>query len=316
MTELWVIYALAFGAAVLGVYVSYSVFVRERQNQKAIARRLRPSSQISTRSVALEKVRRERGLYDFDQLGLGGINDFLSQTGLRFDRRLFVGLAILLGTAFFIVLGVAVGFGILALTIAILADVATVLVFLALTRAKRIAKFSEQFPDAIDTIVRGLRVGHPLSAALDLVAREMSDPVGTEFGMTSDEIAFGLDIRTAIANLYRRVGQEDLLFFVIAVNIQTQTGGNLAEILSRLATLIRQRIKLRLKVKAITAEGRLSAVVLSLMPFVLIAGITALSPDYFSTLRAHPIFLPAVVVGLISLLIGNLIMYRMVNFKF
>ncbi len=316
MTELWIIYALAFGAAVLGVPVTYSLFFRARQNQKAISRRLRPNSQISNRTVALEKLRRERGLYDFDQLGLGGINDFLSQTGLRFDRRLFVSLVIFIGAVLFALVGFAVGFGLLALALAILVDVAAVLVFLAVTRARRIAKFSEQFPDAIDTIVRGLRVGHPLSAALNLVAREMPDPVGAEFGITSEEIAFGLDIRTAVANLYRRVGQEDLLFFVIAVNIQTQTGGNLAEILSRLATLIRQRIKLRLKVKAITAEGRLSAVVLSMMPFILIAAITALSPDYFAGIRGHPIFLPAVVSGLVSLLIGNVIMYRMVNFKF
>jgi tight adherence protein B len=151
--------------------------------------------------------------------------------------------------------------------------------------------------------------------ALGLVAREMSDPIGTEFGMTADEISFGLDIRTAIGNLFRRAGQEDLLFFVIAINVQTQTGGNLGEVLQRLSRMVRARAKLRLKVRALTSEGRLSAYALTAMPFVLFAIISLISPEYFGSVRHHPIILPATIFGLTLLLIANIILYRMVNAK-
>jgi tight adherence protein B len=177
------------------------------------------------------------------------------------------------------------------------------------------ARFAEQLPDALDIIVRGVRVGHPFPMALGLVAREMPDPIGTEFGMTADEISFGLDIRTAIGNLFRRAGQEDLLFFVIAINIQTQTGGNLGEVLQRLSRMIRARAKLRLKVKALTSEGRLSAYALTAMPFVLFAVISVISPEYFGSVRHHPLIPPATIVGLALLFIANVILYRMVNEK-
>jgi tight adherence protein B len=123
-------------------------------------------------------------------------------------------------------------------------------------------------------------------------------------------------VRTAIENLYRRVGQEDLLFLIVAINVQYQTGGNLAEILARLSRLIRQRARLRLKISALSAEGRVSALVLSVMPFILLAGISLISPGYFGEVRDHPLVAPALIYAGISLLVGNIVMYRMVNFKF
>jgi tight adherence protein B len=112
------------------------------------------------------------------------------------------------------------------------------------------------------------------------------------------------------------VGQEDLLYFVIAISIQSQTGGKLSEVLSRLSRLVRQRTMLRLKVKALTAEGRLSAVFLSAMPFILFGMITFLSPQYFTSVQDHPLIPGALVLGLASLVIGNVMIYRMVNFKY
>jgi len=314
--EEWIIYALVFAAALLGVQAVYWLVSRERGAQRSISRRLTLSSRLLTPTAALETLLRERGFADFESRFLRSTNDFVAQTGLRFNRNLAAPVTLGLGATFFIILGWAIGFGVLPLVLAVVATLVTVFIFLATRRRKRIARFGEQLPDAIDVIVRGVRVGFPFSAALDLVAREMPDPVGTEFGITSDEIAFGLDVRTAIEHLYRRVGQEDLLFFVVAISIQTETGGTLAQVLSRLATLIRNRIKLRLKIKAITAEGRLSAVVLSLVPFILFGVISLLAPNYFSGIRNHPIVMLALFFGLGSLAIGNIIMYRMVHFKF
>jgi len=165
-------------------------------------------------------------------------------------------------------------------------------------------------------IVRGLRAGHPFRVALALVAREMPDPIGSEFGIVADEIMFGLEQSVVVDNLAPRVGHRDLSFFSTAVNIQHQTGGNLAEILSRLSRMLRSRLKLRLKIRALSSEGRLSAIVLSLTPFILFVIITLLSPDYFFAIKDHPITVPAMIVGALMLVVGNVVMYRMVNFKF
>jgi tight adherence protein B len=217
---------------------------------------------------------------------------------------------------FFIFLRFATGSNLLAVALAGLLAAASLYVFLVLARRRRIAAFSEQFPDALDVIARGLRVGHPFRVALGLVAREMPDPVGSEFGIVVDEIMFGLEQSTAVDNLGSRVGHNDLSFFSTAVNIQHQTGGNLAEILSRLSTMLRSRSKLRLKIRALSAEGRLSAVALSLTPFVLFALITLISPDYFFGVKDHPIAILALIVGGLLLVIGNVTLYRMVNFKY
>src|SRR5207302_1725849 len=154
----------------------------------------------------------------------------------------------------------------------------------------------------------------PFRVALGLVAREMPDPVGTEFGILLDEINFGLDQRIAVDNLYERVGQDDLSFVSIAINIQSQTGGNLGEVLSRLSRLLRNRLKLRLKIRAMTSEGRLSGVFLSATPFVLFLIINLITPSYFGEIRGHPLVVPAAVIGSLLLGMGNLMIYRMVNF--
>jgi tight adherence protein B len=218
--------------------------------------------------------------------------------------------------ALYLLLRFAISSDLLALVLAILSVAAIVYMYLRVAQSRRIAAFSEQFPDAVDVIVRGLRAGHPFRVALGLVARELPDPVGSEFGIVADEIMFGLEQSAAVDNLCRRVGQSDLQFFAIAVSIQNQTGGNLAEILTRLSRLVRQRSKLRLKIKALSSEGRLSAVALSLTPFVLIGLISLISPEYFGSVRHHPLIPAFVTLGVLLLAIGNIVMYRMVHFKF
>jgi tight adherence protein B len=208
------------------------------------------------------------------------------------------------------------GVGLLPLLPAVLAATATGYFVLRWVRARRIARFSEQLPEALDIVVRGLRAGHPFRVAIGLVARELPDPIGTEFGILLDEITFGVDQQVAIDHLRARVGQEDLSFMSIAVNIQSQTGGNLAEILHSLARVLRSRTKMRLKVRALSSEGRLSGVFLSAMPFVLFLLVNLISPSYFGYLKGSPLVAPALVLGLSLLAIGNFMIYRMVNFRF
>lgn len=316
MSNLWVIAAAVFIAVMLGVQAIHLVFFRLRSTQKSINHRLALSKQLSGTGLVLDALRRERGFADFKNPTLVHLNDLLMQTGLKVNRALLF-LSIPGATLFFFFcFGLAIGYSLAEFLLSLVVATSAVVLFLHATRARRMARFAEQLPDALDVIVRGVRAGHPFSAALGLVAREMPDPIGTEFGMTSDEIVFGLDVRTAIENLHRRTGQQDLLFFVIAINIQTQTGGSLAEILLRLSRMIRSRSKLRLKIRALTAEGRLSAIFLSLMPFVLVGIITLISPGYYAEVLHHPVIVPALILGLTLLLIANVILYRMVNVKF
>ena len=316
MSQLALITLFVFVAALLAVEAVYWSVLRSRRSSSAVNRRLALSRRLATPGEVLNALRSERGLAELDSPLFQRVNDWLAQTGLRLNRRALLLSAAGLTAALFVVTGIPLGFGLLALGLAIVSAAALIALFFKVVRARRIARFAELLPDSIDVIVRGLKVGYPLPAAIELVAREMPDPVGSEFGMTADEISFGQDLRTAVESLYRRVGQEDLPFLLMAINVQSQTGGNLAEILAGLSRLLRNRSKLHLKIRALSADGRMSAIVLSLIPFVLFAGISLISPAYFGEIRNHPVVVPALIYAAISLGLGNLIMYRMVNFKF
>ena len=317
MNQLVIIYIIIFCAVLLAVQGAYWFFSEQQRVRGAINRRLILAKQTGSAQEVFETLKRERGLVGLDTRRFAYLNDLLVQSGLRLDQKLLIAVAFLLGLLFFVLFGMAFGYGLQSLIFATILAALSMLLFLVLTRRKRIARFSEQLPDAIDVIVRGVRSGYPFTVALGLVAKEMNDPIGTEFGMTSDEISFGSDIGTALENLSHRVGHEDLLYVVMSIKIQNQTGGNLAEILSRLSRLLRERAILRLKVRAISAEGRLSGIFLTAMPFVLFAVISLMRPDYFfnDVVRNHPLSMPAFILGLTMLGVGNVIIYRMVNFK-
>jgi len=316
VNELWLVYGLSFAAVVLGVEGLYWLMFRVRGDNKTINRRLALSKRLPSQAAVLDALRQERGFVDLRSPFLSQLNDYVVQTGLRVGRDGLLLWLLGLGGGLLLMSSLMFGLGPLAVLVAIAGAPLIMLGGLAMARRKRIARFAEQLPDAIDVIVRGVRVGHPYAVALDLVARELPDPIGTEFGIVADEVAFGLDVMTATNNLYRRVGQEDLMFLTTTISVQTQTGGNLAEILSRLSQLMRNRSKLRLKIRALTAEGRISGWFLSAMPFVLFGVISLLSPHYFGDVRDHPLIEPALAYMALSLLIGNVVIYRMVNFKY
>ena len=187
--------------------------------------------------------------------------------------------------------------------------------FLARKRNRRLQKFEKQLPDALDLLARGLRAGHAFPTGLQQVAKEMADPLGTEFSETFREFNHGLDLNTALLNLCHRIDLRDLSFFTTAVLIQRETGGNLTEILEKISILIRERFKLRNQVKALTAEGRLSGLILLLLPPVLAVILMVVNPGYESQLFQHPTgrIMCGVAVGF--QLLGMWAIHKIVNIK-
>ena len=169
--------------------------------------------------------------------------------------------------------------------------------------------------EAIDILVRSLKAGHPILAAIRLVRRELPDPIAGEFGILADEITYGLDLESAMNNLAARVGQDDLTMVVIATGIQASAGGNLAEILSGMSHVVRERLKMRLKVQAMSAEGRFSALLLSILPFGLFGLLWMIAPDFYGEVWDQPMVKPVLLAATVWLTIGNLIMHRMVRFR-
>jgi tight adherence protein B len=189
------------------------------------------------------------------------------------------------------------------------------LLVLKFKRGRRQKLFGAQFPDALDIIVRSLRAGHPVPIAINMVAREMADPIGSEFGIVADEITYGADLETGMRNLYFRIGQDDLPLFVTAVAIQSSTGGNLGEILENLSAVIRERFKMRRKIRALASEGRASAMILSSLPILMFLVIQVITPAFYASVW-HESLTKLCLAGAGGwMLMGNFIMFRMVNFK-
>ena len=180
---------------------------------------------------------------------------------------------------------------------------------------KRIALIEEQLPDAVELMVRSLRVGHPFSSAVAIVSKEVPDPLGTEMGMISDEAAYGRDMGETLKAMAERMDMQDLRFLTVAVTIQQTSGGNLAEILDGLSKVIRARFKLFRRVKAITAEAKWSGMFLSVFPLLALVGINVLQPNYYDEVKETPFFIPAclVVAGFLS--VNIFVMRTLVNIK-
>ena len=225
--------------------------------RKKINRRLKVMSDKTDRESVLVQLRRERGLTsggDY-RLPIVNLNQLLLQSGLSIGLGRLVLLILLGMVAMFAAVLFSHGTLTQAMVATLVGGVALPPLVLRILRNRRQKKFSAQFPDAIDMIVRSLRAGHPVPIAITMVGKEMPDPIGSEFGIVSDEMTYGSDLETAMRNLYFRVGTDDLPLFVTAVAIQRSTGGNLGEILENLSSVIRDRFKMRRKISRTGRRG-------------------------------------------------------------
>ncbi|UWR23397.1 type II secretion system F family protein [Sulfitobacter sp. S190] len=180
---------------------------------------------------------------------------------------------------------------------------------------KRMALIEEQLPDAVELMVRSLRVGHPFSNAVSIVSKEIQDPLASEFGVIADEAAYGRDVGEALKDMAERLDMQDMRFLAVAVTIQQQSGGNLAEILAGLAKVIRARFRLFRRVKAITAEAKWSGKFLSAFPIVALIVINVYDPNYYDEVKPHPYFIPACFAVGIFLAANLFVMRILTNIK-
>ena len=239
----------------------------------------------------------------------------IAQSGARLSPQRVILLMVAVGAAAAALLMLINKSAVVAAIGAVSAGFILPILVLMLKRSMRWKAMTAQLPDAIDIMVRSLKAGHPVATSINMVARETRDPLATEFGLVVDEMTYGLNLETALSNMARRVGLGDLRFLVVAVTVQVEVGGNLAEILGSLSRVIRERAKMRAKIRALSAEGRFSAVLLTVLPFALIGVINLVAPKFYSAVKDDPVFWPILGCGFFLMLMGVIVMYRMVNFR-
>lgn len=314
-----IIYGLIFvGVLVLVQGLYLTVFGKSISLNAKLNRRLELLEKGGSREQVLEQLRKEVSQH----IGGGGIPlysllaDKAQKAALAFSpRQLVMIMGLLTVFAFFaLTLGTEAGLGIRIL-VAILMGVGGVYFWVNRLAKKRMDMIEEQLPDAVELMVRSLRVGHPFSSAVNIVAKEVPDPLGSEFGMIADEAAYGRDVSESLRALAERVEMQDLRFLAVAVSIQSQSGGNLAEILDGLAKVIRSRFRLFRRVRAITAEAKWSGMFLSGFPIVVILMINVLKPDYYDEVRGTSAFIPSAIFVGVMLVINVIFMRMMVNIK-
>jgi tight adherence protein B len=332
MSEVWiraVILVCTFGAVALLVEALVSWAAHSRAVSNAINARMRLIAEGRTRGETLNLLRRQTS----DIAGM--LPAPLAPLGVKLERLLIAArlraptsrVLILLGVAplalfLVIVFAIQASGGVMSAGRILLLVVFSMTLGLGLplmaiqvkaNRTRR--KMQEQFPVALDVFVRGLRAGHPIAAALDLLTVEMSDPIGSEFGIVVDEVTYGADLRDALQAMADRWNMEDMRMFVVSLAVQMETGGNLAEILENLAQVIRERSSMMMKVRALSSEGRMTSIMLTVLPLLAFTMLFIVNPQFYLDVADDPAFVPGFVALLLLYAVGFISIRRMVDLK-
>ena len=332
MSDVWlraVFLVCVFGAVVLLIELFVSWVAGSRSVSKAINARLRMIAEGHTRGETLSVLRRQT-----DDVA-SRLPPMLAPLGLKFERMLVAAqlrtstsrvllilatapLVLFLGIIFAIISsGGAVSFGQILIVAAFALSLGFGIPLLVLqikaNRTRR--KMQEQFPVALDVFVRGLRAGHPIASALDLLTVEMPDPIGSQFGLVVDEVTYGADLRDALQAMAERWDMEELRMFVVSLSIQTETGGNLAEILENLSRVIRERASMMMKVRALSSEGRMTALMLTILPVFAFTMLFLMNPAFYLDVANDPAFIPSFAGLILLYIVGFVSIRRLVDLK-
>lgn len=326
--QVWVIYLLIFVCAFLLVEGVLMFLVDGMGSRRKVNRRMRMLETGQSRTSVYHVLRRRASMEAarFGPLAdaYARLDGLVTASGISVPTQKIL---LLMGA-----LGVGSGFAMLAagavfkldpvligvpaaLGVGGLLGVVLPVVRLRMIATKRVQTFHRQLPDALDCMVRSLQAGHPVASALSMVAQEMPDPIGTEFGIAVDEMTYGLELSEALHNMAERVPLEEFRYVIVAINIQMETGGNLAEVLEALSEVIRSRFRMFMKVRALSAEGRLSMKILAALPLVFAFMAFSTNPSYYLGAAGDPLFWPIVIGALVLQTAGILVMRKLVNFR-
>jgi tight adherence protein B len=308
----WLLFIGVFLGALLLIEGLRQLLSRRETDDEARSRRMRmvaAGTDIKERLDILAPQRRGK------PGGAGDLTGLLLAAGLPPRPGAFALAAIVVAVALAVALRPFLG-----LPAAMLLSVAVALVLpivvLAAIREERTKKLVAQLPDALDLMARGLKAGHPLNTSIATVAETMPDPIGTEFGIVVDLVTYGDDITTAMDKLAQRNPNEDFRYLSAAIAIQHGSGGNLGRVLTILSQVIRGRMMMRRKIKAMSAEGRISALILSVIPFLMVGLNSIITPEYYGGIVDDPMFLPLAVVAVGLIVTNAVVLFKLVNFKF
>ncbi len=313
------IYILIFVAVVVlveGLYLT--VFGKSISLNSRVSRRLTLLEKNANREQVLEQLRKEMNQHlNSKNIPLYSMLAKKAQkANIAFSPKALIGIMVGLSVFAFLALTVATSAEVpIRLALSVGMGIGGVYVWVNKKAKKRMDLLEEQLPDAVELMVRSLRVGHPFSAAIGIVAKEVPDPLGTEFGIIADEAAYGRDVTESLKDFAERMDSQDLRFLAVAVTIQQQSGGNLAEILEGLAKVIRARFRLFRRVRAITAEAKWSGMFLSGFPILALIMINVIKPDYYDRVRDTAVFIPTALVVAVFLVINVIFMKMMTNIK-
>ncbi|MDZ4087227.1 MAG: type II secretion system F family protein [Tabrizicola sp.] len=313
------IYIMIFVAVVVivnGIYLI--VFGKSISLNSKVSRRLTLLEKNANREQVLEQLRKEMNQHlNAKNIPLYSMLAKKAQrANIAFSPQALIGIMAGLSVFAFFLLSIftAAETG-LRVALGIAMGVGGVYYWVNSTAKKRMNLLEEQLPDSIELMVRSLRVGHPFSTAVGIVAKEIPDPLGSEFGVISDEAAYGRDVSESLKAFAERMDSQDLRFLAVAVSIQQQSGGNLAEILEGLARVVRARFKLFRRVRAITAEAKWSGMFLSGFPIAALVMINVVQPDYYDEVKETTAYIPAALFVITFLIINIIYMKVMTNIK-
>jgi tight adherence protein B len=318
-----------FGAIVLAAEALISWYSSNKSGAKAINLRLKLIGQGRTHGEALSILRRaesqvSESLPPLAKRLILKFEHTLAQARVTINTGRLMMLMLLAPTALFFAIlialftaGFGIGFGrfLLVATFSILLGFILPLMVLQFKATRMRRKIQDQFPVALDVFVRGLRAGHPIAAALDLLTVEMTDPIGSEFGIVVDEVTYGAELRDALEGMADRWDLDDMRMFVVSLSVQSETGGNLAEILDNLSRVIGERASMMLKVRALSSEGRMTAIMLTALPILAFTSLFLLNPSFYLDVSDDPAFVPGFVVLVALYLTGFFTIRKMVNLK-
>ena len=242
------------------------------------------------------------------------VQSFITQAGLKTKAGKILLLSAVIGLAAYIVADHFLGYAIVAGVIGLLATTFPLMV-VAWRRKRRMRKFEERFPEALDLLGRAVRAGHAFTTGLEIVSKESAEPVAGEFRACFEEQNFGLPMRDALLNMAERIPLVDVRFFVTALLVQKETGGNLAEILDELARVIRDRFRIYREVQVKTAQGRLTAVILIALPIFMLIALEMVNPSYVRVLFNDPLGPTLLGVAAVMQLIGSIVIWRIVHIE-